>query len=942
MAGIVWLFGCGTTKPVSEADLITEAIEKADQTTTFFLTDAPSDDFQSVSVDILSPIQVTMDGAIIDVPLPESLPIRVDLLELDGVSDLLTSAILPAGTISKIVLPLANPEIVLLDDTVLDSSDIDFPTPELVISQDNGIVIKKGEGDSILIDFDVASSFKIDLADTEDVGIQKPRMAASTATSTRRVSLQPQGTATSTSKGNRPEGMKASSIKGEIARIPGIKDKEMSFLIKHSIRKSLIPVEVIATSTIRTFDGLGNFKSLQVGQQVEVNGSFSKGTLQAKAVLILPKDYKGVNGMLTDLTATSFHVLLPPDMATSTEPKKKAPSATDKTRKKIKVIYDSNKTAILLQHTDKKGEASHLANGQRVEVRGQASAGTDVIDARSITISPSPIKGFITHAADCSSNNKQIRLISVPMHKEVEKSAGTVAATSTPKDMLVSWIVEINEAKLMGEKGTAIECSALREGMAVKAFGMIFPDPLVKHTMKAVEVKQISLDYIEGTVDSLLPDGKGLILNVVPTKRNAFGGSSASSTPKEGAQFKLKVVLSEYLKDEGFVLNDTLLKQQIHIAGFFRSMEKNATSSVTGETGSNPNRPNQKLRDHYFIAFVIEDGLAPPPPKTPPPPTTPPTNMKPCSIYPPDNAWNTDISNRPVDPDSDKYIARLALTWSMRFIPNLPINTIDRVKDKVPMVNVNFFDYPNLDQGLMPIPPDAVYHVKQPDKLVLTDNHLTLLETNDCKLYELWNVKGPNPDGTWSVGSGSIHDLTSNALRPDKISASTASGLPALPGIVREDEVRAGVINHAIATVATFTHEGYIRPATNFQPDEVYERKFPLVCETVGYSFKSVCAAVFVQKTLSMSDPFNAPMGLRIRLKKDYDISGATNEAKPILQALKTYGMIIGDGNGTAGNIRGEKVKNPSVWNWSIKNNKQLMAVQATDFEVVAIDEILK
>jgi hypothetical protein len=515
--------------------------------------------------------------------------------------------------------------------------------------------------------------------------------------------------------------------------------------------------------------------------------------------------------------------------------------------------------------------------------------------------------------------------------------------------MLVSWVVEINEAKLMGENGASMECSALKEGMAVKAFGIILPvpsDPLVKNTMKALEVKQISMDYIEGKVDSLLPDGKGLILSEVTTKGNFLGGSSASSTPKAGAparQLKLKVVLSEYLKEEGFVLDDTLLTQKIHTAGFFRSMERNATSRATGETVSNPNMSNQgKLRDHYFIAFVIQEGLAPRPKTPPPPPTTPPTIMRSCPIYPPDNTWNTDISNHPVDPNSNKYIARLALTWSMRLIPNLPINVINSVTDPVPMVNVNFTKYPNLDQGPMPIPQDAVYHVKSPDKLVLLDNHLTLLDTSSCKLYELWGVSGPNLDGSWSVGSGAIFDLASGALRPDKVSSSAASGIPIFPGIVREDEVRAGQINHAIATAATFTQEGYIRPATNFQSDQVYKTKFPLVCKTVGYPFKDVCDAVFVQQTLSMSDDFNAPMGLRIRLKKDYDISGFTDEAKPILQALKTYGMVITDGNGIAGNVRAEKVKNPGVWDWSTKNNRQLINIKATDFEVIAIDQILK
>ena len=36
-------------------------------------------------------------------------------------------------------------------------------------------------------------------------------------------------------------------------------------------------------------------------------------------------------------------------------------------------------------------------------------------------------------------------------------------------------------------------------------------------------------------------------------------------------------------------------------------------------------------------------------------------------------------------------------------------------------------------------------------------------------------------------------------------------------------------------------------------------------------------------------------MGLRLRLKADYDISGYTGMSRVILEALKTYGMIVAD-----------------------------------------------
>jgi hypothetical protein len=36
-------------------------------------------------------------------------------------------------------------------------------------------------------------------------------------------------------------------------------------------------------------------------------------------------------------------------------------------------------------------------------------------------------------------------------------------------------------------------------------------------------------------------------------------------------------------------------------------------------------------------------------------------------------------------------------------------------------------------------------------------------------------------------------------------------------------------------------------------------------------------------------------MGLRVRLKADYDLSKFTGQAKIILEALKKYGMIVAD-----------------------------------------------
>ena len=45
----------------------------------------------------------------------------------------------------------------------------------------------------------------------------------------------------------------------------------------------------------------------------------------------------------------------------------------------------------------------------------------------------------------------------------------------------------------------------------------------------------------------------------------------------------------------------------------------------------------------------------------------------------------------------------------------------------------------------------------------------------------------------------------------------------------------------------------------------------------------------------SSTDPNLPPMGLRLRLKAGFDISGFDRDARVILQAAKTYGLIVAD-----------------------------------------------
>ena len=73
--------------------------------------------------------------------------------------------------------------------------------------------------------------------------------------------------------------------------------------------------------------------------------------------------------------------------------------------------------------------------------------------------------------------------------------------------------------------------------------------------------------------------------------------------------------------------------------------------------------------------------------------------------------------------------------------------------------------------------------------------HVIVVDTSDCKLYEMWSSYPVGGGTSWTAGSGAVFDLTSNALRPAGWTSADAAGLPVLPGLVRYDEVQAqGVV----------------------------------------------------------------------------------------------------------------------------------------------------
>jgi hypothetical protein len=239
-----------------------------------------------------------------------------------------------------------------------------------------------------------------------------------------------------------------------------------------------------------------------------------------------------------------------------------------------------------------------------------------------------------------------------------------------------------------------------------------------------------------------------------------------------------------------------------------------------------------------------------------------------CPIFPADNIWNTPIDTVPVDPNSDAYVASIGLDigvhpdfGAMFEGQQLGIPFV-RVPADQPLVDVTFEVAEESDPGPYPIPPDAPI---EGGSCADGDRHVLVVQEETCTLYELFYAFLQD-DGSWQAYGGARFDLSSNALRPETWTSADAAGLPILPGLVRYEEIEAGVIPHALRFTAELTREAFVWPATH--------------------------------QAGATTDPNVPPMGQRFRLKADVDISDFSPTNQIILQALKTYGMFLADNGG--------------------------------------------
>ncbi len=250
-----------------------------------------------------------------------------------------------------------------------------------------------------------------------------------------------------------------------------------------------------------------------------------------------------------------------------------------------------------------------------------------------------------------------------------------------------------------------------------------------------------------------------------------------------------------------------------------------------------------------------------------------------CQIFPADNWWNTDISSIRSTRARDAYIAALPGNLHPDFGENphygIPFNIVPQNQKKVP---VTFGYGSQSDPGPYPIPPNAQI---EGGRHASGDRHVLVLQQEVCRLYEMWDAYPLDGGKKWRAGSGAIFHSTAISCGPNGWTSADAAGLPILPALIKCDEVQAGEIDHALRVTFSKTQMRYIHPATHYASDS---RK-----------------------------PTLPPMGLRLRMKASYDISGLYGQSAVIAAAMKKYGMFVAD-NGSNWYFQGEGGKDSTCW----------------------------
>lgn len=198
------------------------------------------------------------------------------------------------------------------------------------------------------------------------------------------------------------------------------------------------------------------------------------------------------------------------------------------------------------------------------------------------------------------------------------------------------------------------------------------------------------------------------------------------------------------------------------------------------------------------------------------------------------------------------------------------------------------------------------------------DAHLCIVDRRNHLEWDFWNVKGSYP--SVSCGSSALVNTLGDGIIAG-FHGCREAGFPLSAGLIRPEELVAGKINHALV--------------------------YGFDCRN-GYD-------QFVYPAITGCDSNNGPdgahvlpIGSRLQLKPQTDISSLTPAARVVAQALKTYGMFLGDEGDShsfsifiqsVGNDGSRLIRYQDLWKniWTEADRVTLLRLKTSDFRVIEL-----
>lgn len=316
---------------------------------------------------------------------------------------------------------------------------------------------------------------------------------------------------------------------------------------------------------------------------------------------------------------------------------------------------------------------------------------------------------------------------------------------------------------------------------------------------------------------------------------------------------------------------------------------------------------------------VVVPPPGPPPPAGPPPPSPPPP-VAGTGLFSKQHGWNKDVSALTKSARSDAIIAALNASGGWGASNQLRVDftiALLNADSATPRRTVTApaggycYGGPDCDAVPLQVPLPVNGNTEGSANYVCdwqnNDCHVLVYEQNERKLYELYQATQTSSGFTaYGAFTWDLDKQYGEVLRGDQCTSADAAGLPIAALLPTADEVAAGSVPHALRFIlpnARMKRQVYVRPATHAGAPSSTNADAP-------------------------------PYGVRFRLKASFDETPYSANARVIIRAMKTYGMILSDGGNIALTFADDRLSS-AKWSTLGIGTSTFASIRVGDFEVV-------